>query len=63
MTAQIASAAKGQSSVAEEVNQSINRIHSATLETSACSEQVASSGRDLATLANLLTEKASFFKH
>jgi methyl-accepting chemotaxis protein len=44
------------------VNQNINRIHSATLETSAGSEQVAVSSRELATLANRLTNKVSFFK-
>ena len=62
MNAQIASASEEQSAVAEEVNQNINRIHNATLETSAGSEQVASSSRELATLANRLTEKVSFFK-
>ncbi|MHA6493512.1 methyl-accepting chemotaxis protein [Pseudomonas borbori] len=62
MNAQIASASDEQSAVAEEVNQNINRIHNATLETSAGSEQVASSSRELATLANRLTEKVSFFK-
>ncbi|WP_339082935.1 methyl-accepting chemotaxis protein [Pseudomonas sp. TMP9] len=62
MNAQIASAAEEQSAVAEEVNQNINRIHDATLETSAGSEQVAASSRKLATLANRLTDKVSFFK-
>ncbi|MVW75551.1 methyl-accepting chemotaxis protein [Pseudomonas sp. R-22-3w-18] len=62
MNAQIASASEEQSAVAEEVNQNINRIHSATLETSAGSEQVAVSSRELATLANRLTNKVSFFK-
>ncbi len=62
MNAQIASASEEQSSVAEEVNQNINRIHTATLETSAGSEQVAVSSRELATLANRLTDKVSFFK-
>ena len=62
MNAQIASAAEEQSSVAEEVNQNINRIHNATLETSAGSAQVASSSRELATLANRLSDKVSFFK-
>lgn len=62
MNAQIASASEEQSAVAEEVNQNINRIHNATLETSAGSEQVASSSRELATLANRLTNKVSFFK-
>lgn len=62
MNAQIASASEEQSAVAEEVNQNINRIHTATLETSAGSEQVAVSSRELATLANRLTDKVSFFK-
>lgn len=62
MNAQIASASEEQSSVAEEVNQNISRIHSATLETSAGSEQVAVASRELATLANRLTDKVSFFK-
>lgn len=62
MNAQIASAAEEQSAVAEEVNQNINRIHNATLETSAGSAQVASSSRELATLANRLSDKVSFFK-
>ena len=62
MNAQIASASEEQSAVAEEVNQNINRIHNATLETSAGSEQVAASSRELATLANRLTDKVSFFK-
>ncbi|MCG4454771.1 methyl-accepting chemotaxis protein [Pseudomonas sp. MMS21-TM103] len=62
MNAQIASASEEQSAVAEEVNQNINRIHSATLETSAGSDQVASASRELATLAKDLTEKVSFFK-
>ena len=37
-------------------------IHNATLETSAGSEQVAASSHELATLANRLTDKVSFFK-
>jgi methyl-accepting chemotaxis protein len=62
MNAQIASASEEQSSVAEEVNQNINRIHSATLVTSAGSEQVAASSRELTTLANRLNERVSYFK-
>ncbi len=62
MNAQIASASEEQSAVAEEVNQNINRIHDATLETSSGSEQVAASSRTLASLANRLTDKVSFFK-
>lgn len=62
MNAHIASASEEQSAVAEEVNRHITRIHGATLETSAGSEQVAVSSRELATLANRLTDKVSFFK-
>ena len=62
MNAHIASASEEQNAVAEEVNRHITRIHSATLETSAGSEQVAVSSRELATLANRLTDKVSFFK-
>ncbi|MAL98176.1 MAG: methyl-accepting chemotaxis protein [Alteromonadaceae bacterium] len=62
MNAQIASAAEQQSSVAEEVNQNINRIHEATVETAAGSDQVAESSRKLAQLADSLTTKVSFFK-
>ena len=60
MNAHIASASEEQSAVAEEVNRHITRIHGATLETSAGSEQVAVSSRELATLANRLTDKVSF---
>ena len=62
MNTQIASASEQQSAVAEEVNQNISRIHNATLETSAGSEQMAASSQELATLANRLTDKVSFFK-
>ena len=62
MNAHIASASEEQNAVAEEVNRHITRIHGATLETSAGSEQVAVSSRELATLANRLTDKVSFFK-
>ena len=62
MNAHIASASEEQSAVAEEVNRHITRIHGATLETSAGSEQVAVSSRELATLANRLTDKVTFFK-
>ena len=62
MNAQIASAAEQQSVVAEEVNQNINRIHDATVETSAGSDQVASSSRELATLADGMDNRVSMFK-
>ncbi|KAA0691837.1 methyl-accepting chemotaxis protein [Halopseudomonas laoshanensis] len=61
MNAQIASASEEQSAVAEEVNQNINRIHDATVETSAGSNQVASSSKVLAKLADQLKERVSFF--
>ena len=62
MNAQIASAAEEQSAVAEEVNRNIARIHDSTLETSAGSEQVASSSRDLAVLAGQLRSRVSVFQ-
>ncbi|WP_373187167.1 methyl-accepting chemotaxis protein [Halopseudomonas sp.] len=62
MNAQIASASEEQSAVAEEVNQNINRIHDATVETSAGSDQVASSSRELSTLAVQLKERVRFFQ-
>jgi len=61
MNAQIASASEEQSAVAEEVNQNINRIHDATVETSAGSNQVASSSKVLSKLADQLKERVSFF--
>ncbi|WP_022961520.1 methyl-accepting chemotaxis protein [Halopseudomonas pelagia] len=61
MNAQIASASEEQSAVAEEVNQNINRIHDATVETSAGSNQVASSSKVLAKLADQLKQQVSFF--
>jgi len=62
MNAQIASAAEEQSSVAEEVNRNIARIHDGTLETSAGSDQVAASSRDLAVLAGQLRSRVSVFQ-
>ena len=62
MNAQIASASEQQSVVAEEVNQNISRIHDATVETSAGSDQVAASSRELATLADRLQTKVSVFR-
>lgn len=61
MNAQIASASEEQSAVAEEVNQNINRIHDATVETSAGSNQVASASKVLAKLADQLKQRVSFF--
>ncbi|GGC65945.1 methyl-accepting chemotaxis protein [Marinobacter halophilus] len=62
MNAQIASAAEEQSAVAEEVNRNIARIHDGTLETSAGSDQVAASSRDLAVLAGQLRSRVSVFQ-
>jgi methyl-accepting chemotaxis protein len=62
MNAQIASAAEEQSSVAEEVNINITRIHDATLATAAGSEQVGKSGRALSELASQLNQRVKFFK-
>ena len=62
MNAQIASAAEEQSAVAEEVNRNIARIHDGTLETSAGSDQVAASSRDLAVLAGQLSARVSIFQ-
>lgn len=62
MNAQIASASEEQSAVAEEVNRNITRIHDATVETSAGSDQVASSSRELSSLAVQLTDKVRFFQ-
>lgn len=62
MNAQIASASEEQSSVAEEVNRNISRIHDATVETSAGSEQVAGASRDLAVLAGQLSARVSIFQ-
>ncbi|SDT90654.1 methyl-accepting chemotaxis protein [Halopseudomonas salegens] len=62
LNAQIASAAEEQSAVAEEVNRNISRIHQSTLESSAGSDQVAASSRELSTLADQLEHKVNFFK-
>ncbi|WP_404364202.1 methyl-accepting chemotaxis protein [Marinobacter sp.] len=62
MNAQIASASEQQSAVAEEVNRNITRIHDATIETSAGSEQVARSSRELSDLADQLSSRVSFFR-
>jgi methyl-accepting chemotaxis protein len=62
MNAQIASAAAQQRAVAEDVSVNINRIHDAALETAVGSNQVALSSRELSTLADVLTDRVSFFK-
>ncbi|MCK2150241.1 methyl-accepting chemotaxis protein [Marinobacter alexandrii] len=62
MNAQIASASEEQSSVAEEVNRNISRIHDGTVQTSAGSEQVAGASRDLAVLASQLRSRVSVFR-
>ncbi|AMB84785.1 chemotaxis protein [Pseudomonas agarici] len=62
MNAQIASASTQQGVAAQEVNQNINRIHDAAMETSVGSNQVARSSRELSLLADSLTQKVSFFK-
>jgi methyl-accepting chemotaxis protein len=62
MNAQIASAAAQQRAVADDVNVNINRIHDSALETAVGSNQVARSSRELSTLADVLTDRVSFFK-
>lgn len=62
MNAQIASAAAQQQAVADDVSVNINRIHDAALETAVGSNQVARSSRELSTLADVLTDRVSFFK-
>ena len=48
--------------MAEEVNRNIARIHDATIETSAGSDQVAGSSHDLAVLADQLRSRVSVFR-
>ena len=62
MNAQIATAAAQQTAVAEEVNENINRIHSATLETASGSQQIAGASRQLAELAEDLERRMSLFR-
>ena len=62
MNAQIATASEEQSAVAEEVNQSVTRIHDSTVASSAASNQVASSSQDLTMLAQELNQKVGYFR-
>ena len=62
MNAQIATASEEQSEVAEEVNQSVTRIHDSTVASSAASNQVASSSQDLTALAQELNRKVGYFR-
>ncbi|OCR22277.1 chemotaxis protein [Pseudomonas syringae] len=62
MNAQIATAAAQQGVAAQDVSLNINRIHDAALETAEGSNQVARSSKELSTLADVLTERVSFFK-
>ncbi|WP_273862994.1 methyl-accepting chemotaxis protein [Pseudomonas sp. LA5] len=62
MNTQIATAAAQQTAVAEEVNENINRIHAATLETASGSQQIAGASRQLAELAEDLERRMSLFR-
>ncbi|WP_373568788.1 methyl-accepting chemotaxis protein [Pseudomonas sp. efr-133-TYG-103a] len=62
MNAQIAAASAQQGVVAEDVSHNVNRIHDSALETAVGSNQVARSSRELSSLADVLTERVSFFK-
>jgi len=62
MNAQIATASEEQSAVAEEVNQSVTRIHDSTVASSAASNQVASSSQDLTMLAEELNRRVNYFR-
>lgn len=62
MNAQIATAAAQQGVAAQDVSLNINRIHDAAIETAEGSNQVARSSKELSTLADVLTERVSFFK-
>ncbi len=62
MNAQIATAAAQQGVAAQDVSLNINRIHDAAMETAEGSNQVARSSKELSTLADVLTERVSFFK-
>lgn len=62
MNAQIATASEEQSAVAEEVNQSVTRIHDSAVASSAASNQVAASSQDLTALAQELNRKVGYFR-
>jgi methyl-accepting chemotaxis protein len=62
MNAQIASASVQQSAVAEDVAQNINRIHASTVQSATGSVHVATASRELAELADRLTQKVAIFK-
>ncbi len=62
MNAQIATASEEQGAVAEEVNQSVTRIHDSTVASSSASNQVASSSQDLTLLAEELNRKVNYFR-
>jgi Methyl-accepting chemotaxis protein (MCP) signaling domain. len=62
MNAQIATASEEQSAVAEEVNQSVTRIHDSTVTSSAASNQVAASSLDLTALAQELNRRVNYFR-
>lgn len=62
MNTQIATASEEQSAVAEEVNQSVTRIHDSAVTSSAAANQVASASRDLSALAQELTLKVGYFR-
>jgi methyl-accepting chemotaxis protein len=62
MNAQIATAAAQQGNAAQDVSLNINRIHDAAIETAEGSNQVARASKELSTLADVLTERVSFFK-
>jgi methyl-accepting chemotaxis protein len=62
MNTQIAQTSAEQERVAEDMNLNITRVHEATMESAAGSEQVAQSSERLAQLSKKLTTKVSFFK-
>lgn len=62
MNTQIAQTSSEQERVAEDMNLNITRVHEATMESAAGSEQVAQSSERLAQLSKKLTTKVSYFK-